>query len=1795
MQKFKLAAAMLLAAFLLTLGVFAAETVYLDATGATAGAYTTFPNAMNAVDDGGTVIVSGNTTTPTTAYTMPAKAVTITSDNNSTLTLGRVLICSADTDIRNIRIANAAGTNVDFIYANGHNLTIGTGVTTTANTSTGRYISLAAGINTGTLAGSGTLTVQSGTWRNYIAGNYQGTFSGTADLIVDGGTLSGGSVVFGNANTGTNTATVTLTVNGGSLTTIRGGSAPCAAGTVTMHGGSATSSAFDTTIDLAKGASATLESCTGQLTVTVPDDCTLEQSGATYSAVPKQSALAETVYLDATGATVGAYATLPEAMIAVADGGTVIVSGDSTTPTSAYTMPAKAVTITSQNGATLTFGRLVICGADTVFENITLVNGTTANVDFIYANGHDLTIGAGVSALPSASTGRYLSLAAGVNTGTCAGSGTLTVSGGTWRNIYSGNYQGTFTGTADIIINGGSLVGGNLVLGNVSSGTNSATATLTVNGGSLTEIRGGSVPCASASVTMHGGSATSSAFNTTIDLQNPGDSVSLGVCTGTLTVNVPAGCIAKQNGSLYIAATDEPAEAKTVFVDGTGKTEGAYTSLVAALANMPGGGTVVLTGDTAITTATTLPQTDALTITSKYDGKDYTETAALKLSASLTLGADTVFDDVAIERVGQTSGNLYIIGAGHKMTFGKGAICLNYTGLQWITLVGGNLTADFAGDTEITVEAGHFRNVFGGNYNGSFTGDTDVTITGGVYDNAVCGGSFNGNFEGEAHLSFGGTAALLYSSSAPQGVIGGTLGVAGGTAYTFKGDSYLTLCDSAAVTGNIIGGCRNNNITMTGDSHLSVYDRVYVYYSAYGASYNGVQNGNAFVDVYGGDLQGNMFGGGYTSTLSGNTTVNLHSGRLCHYVVSSFSSGSSPAGTRNAYAGADVGGRVGGNATFVMEGGDIYGNLYGGGADGLSTVTGTSTVTVRAGTVYGGIREADVATIDLSAGHTVAVHADSTVSSIIGGGALSLAAGARIDAGHLTGNVALSINGIPLPKTYLQIASDNGTVNYTAQDGETLTHSGGTYGITFAGAQTTVTLTVRFNDGAECVLAVGEPLDRDFTVARFAEVEKIAPIASDSTSATYSVAPGLYTAKVSYIGSTRDYRGKTIYIDGRSAAETYEVLFDSKTGQGFEVNYGLYHTDQVIASQYSTDDIIGYVRPDTPYFNLREGSATYTTNAEIDAFLADKASGCSYMYYFNVAKTKVRNYNFPIVVFTKDEIPAGATLAQIAGIVTSQSGRDILMFNCGVHGNEPSGSEGGLAFISEMCGAYGESVLTGTSIGAIVVIPRLNPEGFYTFTRETPAQILNRNINRDYIQLSDVGSAAMSMAYQLFMPTLTVDAHEAYLDPVWSESQLLTDTYDIGIMNYNSISSGLSATKAVLYGDYALANNNAQQIALDAIDAVNATGLRAYYYRQDHGPVYGQSFAAEMGAFAYVFEVPGICGGENSYARRTYAHVAGFKSLVALTLASDGAIAEEVEAGRRKNALTGQVYDDRMPIVLLHTRNRVDDFAFAWNNPLIGMDGTVREATNRIVQDNYNTPVRYRTRPTAYVFPKDAEHAADVLAVLQKQQITYAEIPAGTALTLQRYSGTTSSATLGGQTAVSFANGAYIVPVDTYRANIVAYLFEPDVTDVTEGTCSFAQAGSLDVSEIYRSTESFIAAKLGIDGTYKMFDVDPDKTVESVTVNGEEGVAYSEDGKLFVATFGEYFTALEIEYTDGTSERIGAVYGDINGDFTVDLADALCCLRAMIERQPYSVVLDVNGDGRIGIADVIRLLKQLAA
>ena len=1454
---------------------------------------------------------------------------------------------------------------------------------------------------------------------------------------------------------------------------------------------------------------------------------------------------ADVVYLDGTGATSGAHTTLSDAVRALPMGGTVIVTGDTVigTAQAGVTLPKVGgdVKIVGSGDVTLTMARSLTLSNALEIDGVTF-HSTAKSSGNILSRGNRLTIGENVRV--TAETGAlYPALFGGAGGGTVNYNAHLIIKSGTWRCIYGGNFDGTFNGSATVELS--NLVTHGTVSAKNYAGTFKGTSTL------IADLRGDK-------------------------------SVTAGTYKETPTLIVDDGYEGIRMDNTYMQRKIIVAEPRTVYVDGTGKTEGAYTSLLAAAGEMPGGGTIIISGDTVIAENTVLPTTGALCITSKYGSEDYTETASLQFNANLTLGAGTVFKDITLERTLYKGGNLYIIAAGNPLTVDAGVVCLNYTGQQFLSVVGGNYNSDYTGNSEITIKSGYFRNVYGGNLYGAFKGDSHVSILGGTYDNAVVGGSFNGDFTGDSHLTFAGSASMLFASST-QGIVGGTLGDGSKNNCTFNGNIYMTLGGSCGINHNVVGASRNKNAFTKGNVEITIEENAYSFYSIYAGGYANGLDGSTRMIVNGGDINGSLFGGSFSGTVTGDTYIEVNDGKLCYYKVNVCSSGSSVAGTKNVFGGGAEGSIVKGTSTIRLNGGSVFGDIVGGEFEGVSTVEGTSRVIATNGTVFGKIKAAE-ADIDLSAGGTVSIGVSSDISNLIGGGKLVLAPRSKLTVGTVSGATEVSINGKPLPVAYISAMNMDASaqLQYTPQENEALVRDGNTYSIDFNGACQTTAVTVRHKAGFSVRLRPGYAITGSWITAD----------ATTDTTATYTLTPGLYTATVVSDTNGGNFKRRALYLDGRSAVCTLNLEFDKLNAGGYDYKTASFHSDEILEKYYKETDLAGYFQPDTPYFNKRYGtSSVYTTNEEIAEFLRDKKANCAYMHVYSVA-TSSYGYDVPLVLFTMDEIPEGATLTEAAAIVGKRKGRDILMINGGTHGNESTGTEGTLAFISEMCGDYGKSLLRGTNIGAILVLPRMNPDGAKDFIRETPNPKPIDNLNRDYMVLSSAEISGIVHAYNLFMPTFTLDCHEAPANPVWSEGELLTDVYDAGIMaqcNLNGYGNPLS----VIHGDRSAATIDAERLAMQALSDMETKGLRTYYYQTDVSPVWNTHFFGMCGSYAYILEVHGITGGESHIARRTYAQLCGIRALVDIVLEMDGEMARKVEAARKEVALGTQIYDGKKAVILSTTASRAENrYLYEWNNPLVGADSTVRVKENPTYLYDFDTAVRYRKLPTAYVFPADAEGADAVLSILDRHDIRYKKLDDGMTLALQSYSGTTAGATLNATADVTFANGAYLVPVDGACAYITALLFEPDVPDSIY--CSLANNTPLAVSDIYRMTDSFVAAKFGMSGTYAAIDLPAEKSLVSATVDGitYDSVAVEGNTAFIVAPEKAIYT-VTLTFSDGTEESrtVGTQY-DFNGDGRTTVADILLLLRSILDGNPLDG--DVNADGKVGLADAILLLRQIA-
>ncbi len=1182
--------------------------------------------------------------------------------------------------------------------------------------------------------------------------------------------------------------------------------------------------------------------------------------------------------------------------------------------------------------------------------------------------------------------------------------------------------------------------------------------------------------------------------------------------------------------------TDAPSpvdDPNTVYVDGTGKNADAYSDLLSAIKAIPEGGTVVICGDTAITEDITLSAGGPLVITSKSPTGDYTDNAALKLSGDITLGCAVTFKNITLDKT--LHGNLYIVAMGNSLVIDEGVFCRNALASNYISLVGGAMSGTFEGNSDLTVKSGYFRNIFGGNYNGTFKGNSNISFLGGAVDNMVAGGTFMGNFEGDSHVNVGGDAVVVYLDSG-SGVMGSCCG-SGNEKYTFKGDIYISVYGKARINQSLYGTTKFANVTTTGNVNITVKDDAFIYQNLYAGGYNGMLNGNTHVVMDGGWVGVNLAAGSRGGTVKGDTYLEVNAGQINYYFTNMHSSYSNPAGEYNV-AGGGLTGMVMGNTTVVINGGDIYGHVYGGGIT-TGVVRGSSSVTVKGGSIAcgvtadgftkGSVKGTKTLNIDISGGRKLSLGLSAEADTFTGGGTLTLFPEATVSAKTVSGETNLIINGDPLDRAYvIAEKSDGAKISYTPKAGEKLeekTENGKTsYVISLEKSFATTKLTFRHSANAQIYLRPGL-------------VTSGAKLTADEISGgttVFNVEPGLYNYVVYH--SEKDYKRKYVYVTGKEESMVFDhSVYLPKSGNGFEAANHAENSELIEKLHYNNEKLEGFKIFDTPYFaNNRYGTRQFTTNAEMLDFIKTKTSSCAYAYTYDLF-TSPGGVTVPVVIFTKDAIPANATLEEAAAIIGAKAGRDVFMVTGFVHGNEPSGGEGALALISEMCGEYGSSLLKG-NVGAVVIVPRLNPDGSKSFTRNTPNG--NLNLNRDYAILQSAEIRGVVKAFDLFEPTILIDCHEAPLEPKYGDSYMLTDVYDVGLMCAGVLNTPFVNGEAVIKGEYTERGMRSAELVTEVLKNVEKTGLRGYYYQTPQTSLTANSvYGIVNGAYSFILEIPGITGGDYVFARRVFSQVTAVKEIFALAASSEGRLAKEVNEARTALALSAQKYDENRPVVLKHGYTRNDASTLLWNNPLVAADGTVRRAENITKYYIQDVAVKYRSVPTAYVIDASARGVNKVLDILEGQGIAYYKLDNGTSLTLKRYSGTKDTAKLGDAATVTFAGGAYIVPVDGYKAYLTATLFEPENGDSTESAASFVQAGYIAADAVYRSEESFIAAKLGLEGTYLMIEIPEGKTVASAKVDGKSYASVDTEGTMaFVVASESKEYSVELTFADGTSQ-----------------------------------------------------------
>ncbi len=1113
----------------------------------------------------------------------------------------------------------------------------------------------------------------------------------------------------------------------------------------------------------------------------------------------------------------------------------------------------------------------------------------------------------------------------------------------------------------------------------------------------------------------------------------------------------------------------------TVYLDGTyegtstGTKEAPYTDLKTAVSALPNGGTVIVCGDTTLGTSSAGVELSAVggkvTVTSE-------NSAVLTLARSLTINSEVEFDNITL--CNASSGNGNIILNGNPVTFGEG-VTVTSTVDRYPNIIGGAAGGTFSKGSSITVKGGTFRAIYGGNYAGTFNGNSEVNILGGTVTYAVVGGSLNGNFTGNATLNIGGNATIPYAST-NIGIIGGTMGnsSATATAYTFTGDIKVNYFGDAEIYANTYALSRYNNITTTGNLTLTVYGNAKLNRQTYAGGYYGNTGAGSTISVILKDnatVNGSKFvcAGAYKGNITGDCSVEI----LDNAKV-----------TGAVFAGCYEG-NVTGNTSLTLNGGTVTSTFSS--LCRTGTVSGTSTTLLKSGTVDGEVR-GDEISVDTSDKTNVTVSSDLALKSLIGGGSITVPSSASISAETHEGEIELLLSGTPeANKVYLTVAdtASEGTVKYTSAD-KALVREVGTDAITY---------TLKYEDRYESVkvrVYYYNPNGESETQPKIVmykglssadDKEKITLTTGTENGKNYveaTVTPGLHYYKVYYGSGGSDYAIKYFYVTGKVDSLTFDAPYELYKENDYMEPYSAVQTDEVMA-YFGTEGLVGYNGFDTPTFT-KENYASYRsfmTNKELCEYVNALDKKCAYLYVFYPFNESTMGNKTPIMLFTNDTIPEGATLDEAAKIVRAQGEREILMITGGVHGNEPAGPEGVLTFANDLAGDYGKDVLD--SFGAIVIMPAVSTDNLQRFKRMTADGI---NPNRDLMALDLASTQNQVYVYSRFMPTVTIDCHEDAGNVTVDENDYSVENMDDVMIRYSGLqNSPLHDVAKLANGTESVMNQTGITVMMNAIEKARESGVRSsVYYSGTCNPVTSTDYPSARGSYGFIVEVSRIWTNKARYERAVFSMNTGIKAIVSQVVASNGQMAEDVYAGRNAAAAITDFDENR---VFATKTSQSGTATVSAPRPSIYVDGTYKDENATKTFKLFDTVSNLRALPTAYVIPGDEEHIDDILNLLDMHGIPYTRLKAGSKMMLRAYSGLDSAATtaaaieIGDAKEVTLENGGYAVSLNSSDAYLIAYLFEPDsfpYTSAENTKISLAHMGFLSGDDtLYRSEVDDVA------------------------------------------------------------------------------------------------------------------------
>ncbi|MCR5825307.1 MAG: hypothetical protein K6G54_01945, partial [Oscillospiraceae bacterium] len=660
-------------------------------------------------------------------------------------------------------------------------------------------------------------------------------------------------------------------------------------------------------------------------------------------------------------------------------------------------------------------------------------------------------------------------------------------------------------------------------------------------------------------------------------------------------------------------------------------------------------------------------------------------------------------------------------------------------------------------------------------------------------------------------------------------------------------------------------------------------------------------------------------------------------------------------------------------------------------------------------------------------------------------------------------------------------------------------------------------------------------------------------------------------------------------------------------------------TDEIL--EHFTIEPQGY---ETPAFDGTDAANEFTSQEEMMAFVQDRTAKCDFMYLYSAGSTPNYGFDIPMVLVTTTEIPAGATLEEAAALVT-KDGKANVWYQSQIHPNEPASGEGSLVIIDDFINdaAYQDMLDTIN----VIIVPRINPDGSYLFSRATYGGF---DMNRDHTALKADELAQLHTAWRLFKTEVVIDTHEFTYFGYNTTYQRMSNADDI------------QTTPASSLNNDANLNALALDMAASAFEAEQEAGLRVNHYGGTGwtcNPPIGRCYFGLFDCLSFLVETRGIGAGKNNFERRVRSQEVAVTAYLEYTAEHADEIKEEVAQAREKLIESGKTYDEDNVFALYQTASGKKLTPYTVDSYTYKLDGTeIMFNEDRALPLN-DTIERGRPRPTAYVFPADAENIEDILYIMDNQGAEYYELEPGSAAKLQQYYYVGPYNAVNGRTVgfeaglrdeelVFFENGAYVIPMDQLAANVIAAICEPDVNDSNGYDGSLVQYGKVVADEdnnycIYRysydNPRETLVSNASLYGV--AIDVGASKSSAVNTISVDVTLTALQDLGAAVLVL-DYDSDLTLTNVEGVSWQKGDSNLVVNQDVAAgeDLTITLCFAAAAgtvpdlsVKATIYSAAGqneeeylagiygsgkaylcgDANEDGKVNAGDLVRLRNYI--